>query len=282
MTRTVGVVTDSTSYLPTELAAQKGILKVPVAVIVGGKPYQEGVDISTEEVAQALREWQPVTTSRPTPADMLKCYVQAAEQGYTSVVSAHLSSKLSGTYESAIIASRESPIPVTVVDTRTIAMAIGFACLSGAEAAENGASAEEVAAIIEGRALASKVYFYVDTLEYLRRGGRVSALSAAIGNMLRVKPILYMSDGAVEFLEKTRTAAKATQRIADLALEAAGGQAVDFAVQQLAAPERAKMLGDLLKEASPQSSVLDSEIGAVVGTHGGPGLCAVVVSPRSW
>ena len=282
MTRTVGVVTDSTSYLPTELAAEKGILKVPVAVIVGGKPYNEGVDITTAEVAQALREWQPVTTSRPTPAEMLKAYVQAAEQGYSSVVSVHLSSKLSGTYESAVIAAREAPIPVTVVDSQTIAMALGFAAISGAEAAEDGGNAEEVARIVQGRAKASSVYFYVDTLEYLRRGGRVSAFSAAIGNMLRVKPILNVQDGSVEFLEKTRTAAKATQRIADLALEAAGGQPVDFAVQQLDAEERARMLGEALERGSEHSSILHSEIGAVVGTHGGPGLCAVVVAPRSW
>lgn len=282
MTRTVAIVTDSTSYLPTELAAENDIVKVPVAVIIGDKPYNEGIDISTAEVAQALREWRPVTTSRPTPAQMLKAYEEAAAKGYTSVVSVHLSSSLSGTYDSARIAATESPIPVTVVDSRTIAMAMGFACLSGAEAANNGATTEEVARVIEGRALASSVFFYVDTLEYLRRGGRVSAFSAAIGNMLRVKPILYMKDGIVEFLEKTRTATKATQRIADLALEAAGGQPVDFSVQQLDAAERANALEALLKQASPDSNIIPSEIGAVVGTHGGPGLCAVVVAPRSW
>lgn len=282
MTRTVGIVTDSTSYLPTELAAEKGIIKVPVAVIVGGKPYSEGVDISTAEVAQALREWQPVTTSRPSPAEILKAYTQAAEHGYSSVVSVHLSSKLSGTYQSAVIAAQESPIPVTVVDSQTIAMALGFAAISGADAAIEGADAAEVAEIIEGRAKASSIYFYVDTLEYLRRGGRVGTISAAIGNMLRVKPILYMHDGAVEFLEKTRTAAKATQRIADLALAAADGEPVDFAVQQLDAIDRARMLKELLQQGSPKSEIMHSEIGAVVGTHGGPGLCAVVVSPRVW
>lgn len=281
MTRTVGIVTDSTSYLPTDMAAHFDIIKVPVAVIVGGKPYNEGVDISTEEVAQALRDWQPVTTSRPTPAEMLKAYVQAAEKGYSSVVSVHLSSKLSGTYESAVIAAQESPIPVTVVDSQTIAMAMGFACISGAEAANDGVGAEQVAQIIEDRAMASSLFFYVDTLEYLRRGGRVSALSAAIGNMLRVKPILYMHEGGVEFLEKTRTAAKATQRIADLALAAADGRPVDFAVQQLDAKERAETLANLLIQGSSGSSVVHSEIGAVVGTHGGPGLCAVAVVPRT-
>lgn len=282
MVRTVGIVTDSTSYLPTELAADLDIIKVPVAVIVGGKAYNEGVDISTAEVAQALREWKPVTTSRPTPAEMLKAYVEMAEKGYSSVVSVHLSGKLSGTYESAAIAAQESPIPVTVVDSRTIAMAVGFACISGAHAANNGANAQEIADIIRGRSLASSIFFYVDTLEYLRRGGRISAMSAAIGNMFRVKPILYMNNGGVEFLEKTRTAAKATQRIADLAIQAARGQPVDFAVQQLDAVERAQTLERLLLAASPDSSVIQSEIGAVVGTHGGPGICVVIVSPRSW
>ena len=165
MDRHVAVVTDSTSYLPTQWAVDAQIIKVPVGVIVSGQAFREGVDISTAEVARALRDWMPVSTSRPSPVDFMNAYQHAAASGVEHIVSAHLSAELSGTYQTALLAAKESPVPVTVIDSRTLAMGLGFACMTGAELAEAGAEAEEVAAAITSRARRSDTYFYVDSLE---------------------------------------------------------------------------------------------------------------------
>lgn len=131
-------------------------------------------------------------------------------RGRDAVVSAHLSSDLSGTFETALLAAQEAPMPVEVVDSRTLSMALGFACITGAELAEQGADMEAVAEAITSRAVASDVLFYVDTLEYLRRGGRMGKAAAAFGTALRVKPILHVEDGRVAMLEKARTTGRTT------------------------------------------------------------------------
>ena len=284
MARQVAVVTDSTSYLPTEMAAEHGIVKVPVQVIISGKCYLEGVDISTEEVAQALREWKPVSTSRPSPAAFAEVYDKLAAEGAEEIVSAHLSSDLSGTYQTALLASKESPVPVRAVDSRSLAMSLGFACISGAEAAEGGGDADVVARTILGRATRSHIYFYVDTLEYLKRGGRMSSTAAAFGGAMRIKPILHLKDGRVEMLEKARTSGKALARLTDLAMSAihAAGNDVDVAVHHIDALDRADELAWYIGERVPGINIVRSEIGAVVGAHVGPGVVAVVVAPRSW
>jgi DegV family protein with EDD domain len=276
----VAVIADSTCYLPAGWAARLGIAIVPVQVIVGGQCFDETEDAQAQRVADALRDWQPVTTSRPSPPRFLQAYAQAAEAGATEIVVATLSAAMSATYESAVLAAKEFDVPVRVVDSRTIAMGLGFAAVSGAEAAASGADAERVADVIEGRAQASSVYFYVDTLEYLRRGGRVSAARAAVGHALQVKPLLQVSDGRVAPLEQVRTAGKALGRLEELAVAAADGHDVDVAVQHLASPERAAALAERLRTRLPQAEVVECVVGGVVGAHVGPGMVAVVVAPR--
>ena len=150
-------------------------------------------------------------------------------------------------------------------------MGLGFAAVSGARAARAGADAAQVADIIERRATASSVYFYVDTLEYLRRGGRVSAARAAVGQALQVKPLLHVVDGHVTRLEQVRTAGKALARLEDLAVAAADGHDVDIAVQHLASPDRAAALAARLRERLPAAEVVEGVVGGVVGAHVGPG-----------
>ena len=284
MTRHVAVVTDSTSYLPTQWAQDHQILKVPVQVIVSGKAFREGVDISTAEVAHALREWQPVSTSRPSPADFVSAYEQAAASGADHIVSAHLSAELSGTYQTALLAAKEAPIPVTVVDSRTLAMGLGFACITGAELSEAGAEVEEVAAAVTSRARRSSTFFYVDSLEYLKRGGRIGKASAAIGAALRVKPILCVNEGQVELLEKARTPSKALARLLDISVEAATAAdgEVDIAVQHIDAAQRADEVAEKLSARLGGQDIIRIEIGAVVGAHVGPGCVAVTIAPRHW
>lgn len=277
----IAVVTDSTAYLPNELVPRLGVLVVPVQVVVAGHSYDEGTGISSDEVAEALRTWRPVTTSRPAPARFLAAYRAAAEAGATGIVSVHLSADISGTVGSARLAAGDSPVPVRVIDSRTIGMAMGYPVLSAAEVAADGASLDEVAAVVEKRCGESSALFYVDTLEYLRRGGRIGPAAARFGSALAVKPLLEVVDGRIMPLEKVRTSSKALARLEELAVERAGVAAVDVAVHHLAARPRAEQLAERLRQRVPGLGELRvSEVGAVVGAHVGPGMIAVAVVPR--
>ena len=280
MSTRVAVVTDSTSYLPRGWAAELGIAVVPVQVIVGGQPLDETDDDQAQQVARALTSLQPVSTSRPSPERFLQAFRAAQTAGATEIVVATLSSAMSATYESALLAARDAAVPVTVLDSGTIAMGLGFAVTRGAEAARAGASAAEVSRLIDVSAHAASVFFYVDTLEYLRRGGRVSSAKAAMGQALQVKPLLHVEHGRVEPLEKVRTAGKALARLSELAVTSAGNRPCDIAVQHLGAPERASVLARQLRTELPACEVVECSVGGVVGAHVGPGMVAVIVSPR--
>jgi fatty acid kinase fatty acid binding subunit len=282
--RTV-IVTDSTAMLPAEVAADHGIVVVPLQVVIGAEEFDEGCEGATpDRVAAALREYLPVSTSRPAPATFLAAYEAAAGAGATAVLSVHLSGEMSGTFESAQLAAREAPVPVTCVDSREVGVATGYAVLSAAGVLTAGGSVDAAAEAARERARASSSYFYVDTLEYLRRGGRVGAASALLGGALAVKPLLTLEDGRVSTLEKVRTASRALGRLADLAVEAAGSEPVDLCVSHLASPERAAALVETLSarlaanlEGRP---VWSGELGAVLGAHVGPGMVALCVAPR--
>jgi len=280
----VAVVTDSTAYLPVDLVERQGIRVVPLHVILGGKQFSEGVDVTTAQVAAALRKFTPVSTSRPSPQAFLDVYEAAAADGADAVVSVHISSDMSGTVESAALAASQSPIPVEVVDSRSMGMAMGYAVLSAATAARQGQDAKSVAAVAQSRAGAATVIFYVDTLEYLRRGGRIGVASALLGSALAIKPLLALSDGHITAIEKVRTSARALSRLEELALkaaEAAGEPGVDIAVHHLDSQTRASDLVERLQaRVASTTTVVMVELGAVVGAHVGPGTIAVALSPR--
>lgn len=278
----VRIVTDSTAYLPDDVVRRHGIEVVPLHVIVGGKDRVES-DIRPEEVAEALRSYTVVTTSRPTPQAFAATYRRLAEEGAGAVVSVHLSGAMSGTVEAARLAAAEAPVPVEVIDSQTLGMAMGFAVVSGAEAAAGGAATEDVSRAVTGRLGRTDVLFYVHTLEHLRRGGRMGAAAALLGSALAIKPILAVRGGRIVALEKVRTSARAIARIEAMAHEhvAATGLAVDLAVHHLAAAERAESVAERLRTSLAQAAeVLVVELGAVVGAHVGPGTVAIAVSPR--
>lgn len=277
----VQVVTDSTAYLPVDLVHAWKITVVPVWVSIAGKGYLETDEVAPGQVAEALSQWQPVTTARPSPADFLAAYGQAAEAGAEAVVSIHISAQMSGTYESALIAARDAPIPVQVLDSESIGMGLGFPVLAAARLAAEGADHSRVVAAAERVMRGSRVLFYVDTLEFLRRGGRMRAATAAVGTALRVKPLLQVSGGKVEPLEKARTTTKALGRLADIVVESAGGEPVDLAVQHLDARQRADELAEVLSARLDVGEVIVSEVGAVVGAHVGPGMVSVATAPRT-
>ncbi|MEU1533405.1 DegV family protein [Streptomyces fagopyri] len=281
MSRHVAIVTDSTAYLPPRTMERHGITAVPLTVVIGDQALEEGTEISARSLAQALQKRRPVTTSRPSPEVFAATYRAVAESGATGIVSLHLSAEFSGTYDAAVLAAREAPVPVRVVDTGMVAMALGFCALAAAQSAEAGGTVDEAVTAAEKRAAGTSTYFYVDTLDYLRRGGRIGAAQALLGSALAVKPLLHLDGGRIELLEKVRTASKAIARLEEIVAERAGSAQVDIAVHHLAAPERASALADRLRARVPGLADLHvSEVGAVIGAHTGPGLLGAVISPR--
>jgi DegV family protein with EDD domain len=284
MSGTAVVVTDSTASLPPEVAEKRGIVVVPLQVVIGATVYDEGPDGATPDmVAKALKDFRPVSTSRPAPARMAEVYAQAAAGGAEQILSIHLSAEMSGTFESAQLAAREAPVPVTVVDSRQVGVATGYAALSAVDVLEAGGSVSDAADAARARAEASTALFYVDTLEYLRRGGRIGAAAALVGGALSVKPLLRIDDGRVVNLDRVRTSARALSRMEDLVVEAAGDRPVDLCVSHLANPDRAGelagRLGDRLAANLEGREVWCGELGAVLGAHVGPGMVAVCLAP---
>jgi DegV family protein with EDD domain len=293
----VAVVTDSTASLPAAVVAERGIRVVPLQVVIGAQVYDEvlvagaqggsspgsSLGATPAMVAEALREFRPVSTSRPTPSALLEVYERAASEGATEIVSIHLSGEMSGTYESAQLAARDASVPVHAVDSRQVGVATGYAALTAADVVAAGGSALEAVEAAHARADSATSLFYVDTLEYLRRGGRIGAAAALFGGALSVKPLLKIEDGRVANLEKVRTAGKALNRLEALVLEAAGDAQVDVCVAHLASPDRAGQLAERLGEELAENlcgrDVWCTEVGAVLGAHVGPGMVAVCVAP---
>lgn len=277
----VAVVTDSTCGLPAEMIADLGIRVVPLRVTLGSRSVVDGVILGCD-IATAMREKVGVSTSRPTPAEFATTYREALDAGASNVVSIHLSSALSGTWESAVLASQDFPHgTVRVVDSRATAMGLGFAVLAAAQVAAAGAGA----ATVQGAAVdvidRTSVRFYVDTLEHLRRGGRIGTAGALLATSLAIKPLLQMVEGRIVPLEKVRTASKALARLTDLTVEAAGGGPVDIAVHHLDAAGRAEAVAASIRAAVPSLGQLYvSELGAVLGAHLGPGVIGCVVCRR--
>jgi DegV family protein with EDD domain len=278
----VAVVTDSTAYLPDELVEGYGIHVVPLYVVLAGHSGREGEDIGPQDVARALNvRGQRVSTSRPTPGDFVAAYRRALSEGADRLVSIHLSSELSGTWDAArLAASQVGEHVVKVVDTRSAAMGAGFAVLAAARSAAAGADVATVARTAQEIADATRTFFVVDTLEHLRRGGRIGSAAAVLGSALAVKPVLHVQDGRVVPLEKVRTTARALNRLVQRAVEAAGEGPVSVAVHHLAAPEKAERLAAEIRERLPQLRELHvSELGAAIGAHVGPGAVGIVVAP---
>jgi DegV family protein with EDD domain len=275
----VAVVTDSTAHLPEGFADRHSIRVVPLHVLIDGVTALDGVEVGPAALAEALSERRIVTTSRPTPAEFAAVFRTALDEGADAVVSVHLSSELSGTWEAAVLAAQEvGEDRVRIVDSRTTVMGLGFAALHAAAAAAAGASPQEVEDAAVAAANRSETLFVVETLEHLRRGGRIGPAAALLGTALAVKPVLHMCDGRIRPLEKVRTINRAVARLVELAVAAAGDDTVELAVHHLASPERAVELANRLEDRIPNSGgCVVSEIGAVIGAHTGPGVLGVVV-----
>ena len=278
----VAVVTDSTAYLPADVVDRYRIEVVPLYVVLAGRSGREGSEVSSAEAARSLgTRGGHVSTSRPTPGDFVAVYRRLLDRGATRIVSVHLSKELSGTWDAARVAAGQvGEHLVTVLDSRSAAMGTGFAVLAAARAAAAGSTAGEAADAARDTAAATRTFFVVDTLEHLRRGGRIGPAAALLGSALAVKPVLHVLDGRVVPLEKVRTSARALNRLVQRVVDEVGGEPVSLAVHHLAAPDKAERLAAELRDKVPSLVEMHvSELGAAIGAHVGPGAVGVVVAP---
>ncbi|SFS93760.1 DegV family protein [Saccharopolyspora flava] len=280
----IAVVTDSTAYLPPGYASRYGIRVVPLHVSVDGGKHVDETGFSPCDLADALERKQRVTTASATSGELARAYRRALDDGAEGVVAVHLSRQLSGTWDAARLAARETdPDRIRVVDSRSAAMGLGFSVLAAADAATAGADLAEVEHTAAVTAARTTTTFSVQTLEYLRRGGRIGTAAAVLGTALSIKPLLHVHDGRIDALEKVRTTTRAMARLRDLSLEAAGSGSAAIAVHHLAATEHAEELAARFSaELGESVECVVSEVGAVIGAHIGPGSVGVVVLPNGW
>jgi DegV family protein with EDD domain len=269
----VVVITDSTAYIPSALILKHGIRVVPLSLVWGNEVFRDGVDIMPAEFYARLKTAKVMpSTSQTTPDEFKKIFSPIVEAG-NSVLAVLLSSKLSGTVDSAVQAKEAFPgAKIEIVDTLTTAMALGFITLAAARAIQGGADLAEATQVTRHTVTRSKVIFVVDTLEFMRRGGRIGGAAAFLGMALNMKPLLTLHEGKVEAIDKVRTKGKAVNRMLDLIEKQIGSShSVRIATLQAAAEEEAR---ELLKRANdrfhPEESIF-SEVSPVIGTHVGPG-----------
>jgi DegV family protein with EDD domain len=273
----VRVLTDSVADLPAEIGRRLGIEVVPLVLRFGAGEYRDGVDLSTEEfyrMLQARREFP--TTATPSPAAFAEAYDRLSEQTDELLVIA-LSSGLSGTYQAALQGRelmRRRP-RVEVLDSGTAAIMEGFVAMRAAEAAQAGASLEEAMEAARRAAARADMLCTFDTLEYLRRGGRIGAAAAFLGSLLKVNPLLTLRDGVVQPAGRTRSRAAAADRLFEFA--AGYGRIEELAVEHTACPEEAEALLGRLSALHPRERIILSKMTPVIGAHTGPGLLLVAV-----
>lgn len=283
------VVTDSAAALPADwvraFSADGRLTVVPMPVMVGSEIYGEGEDDIAETIAVALASGTPVKTSRPSPGQFEQAYLAAQQRGFESIVSVHISGELSGTADSARLAAARVGIPVDVLDSRTVGMAQGMGVQSAVVAAADGRGAAEVKAFAEERLARTKVYFYVPSLDQLRRGGRIGAAASLWGTMFAIKPILAVDDGKIVPLEKVRSAVRAIARLEEIVAADASGRpagearlAVHHFGNESEAEQLAARLAVLVPECPPAQI---SALPAVLAAHAGLGVLAVIVGESS-
>lgn len=279
----VRIVTDSTADIPIELRDRFGIAMVPLKVLFGQDVFRDAVDIGPEQFYARLAESSDMpTTSQPSPVEFQEVYQKLAEEGGGPIISIHLSSKLSGTYQSALLAKTlvEGDADIEVVDSRSASYGIGLLVVAAAEAAKQGKSKEEILELITNLRQTQRLYFLVDTLEYLHKGGRIGKAAALFGSLLNIKPILSLSpDGEVYSVDKIRGQKKAMARIIELLQQDLGGKPIHLVLAYTTERETAEELKSLISQQFALKSVHYTHIGPVIGTHVGPGTVAAFAVP---
>jgi DegV family protein with EDD domain len=271
---TVKIVTDSGADLPDQLAKELGITVVPIYVRFGEEVYRDRVTISEDEFYDRLTH-DPVhpSTTQPGPQDFLEVYQKLS--GADGIVSIHISGKLSGTYNSALMAKDmlEGGCPVEVVDSETLSMSLGLIVIAAAQMAKAGESIVKIVEWVKQAIPKTYLFFLLDTLEYLRRGGRIGKAKALLGSVLKVKPMLTIKDGELVPVGQARNRAKGMDKLFEYVKNA--GNIQDLAVVYNTTPDEAQALAERLASVFDKEKIRMARVGAGLGVHGGPGAMLV-------
>lgn len=271
----IQVVVDSTADIPSHLREELGIRVVPLSVRFGEEVYQDGVDLTGDQFYHRLAHVSALpSTAAPSPGAFAAVYQEALAKG-RQVLSIHISSKLSGTYAAAALAAREFGADhVAVVDSKSASMALGWLAVKTAEEAHAGASLAQLRDLVHRLAPRAYVYLALDTLENLRKGGRIGRASALLGTLLNVKPVVTVSEGEVSPVERVRTMGKTLTRLVELAK--AHEPIERIAVGYTDVPETAERLREMMAAALPGRDVLFFQAGPTIGTYVGHGAVGAV------
>ncbi|MBI2857005.1 MAG: DegV family protein [Chloroflexi bacterium] len=271
----VKIVTDSTCDLPRELASQLDITVVPLTVRFGTESYLDGVDLTPGEFFHKLVTGQVLpTTAAPAPGAFAEVYRKLLDQGH-EVLSIHISNKLSATYNAALLGKEAvgAARSVEVIDSLSVSMGLGLLALAAARSAAAGAGLKEVSKLVREKMQAVRLYAAFDTLEYLKKGGRIGRATAFLGSLLNLKPMIVIREGEVHPLERVRTRAKAVGRLCDLV---EGCPSVEeLVVLHSTTQDEAEELAQRMEARLPGKRVHRAQFGPVLGTYTGPGILAI-------
>jgi DegV family protein with EDD domain len=277
----IAVVTDSTTYMPSELVREYDISVAPQVLIWGDQTYKDGVDIESREFFTRLKTAKVMpSTSQVSVVSFQEIFQERVDKGQ-EVIALLVSSKLSGTIQSAMQAKElmgPAGDKIHVVDSQSVAMALGFQVLAVARVLQDGASLKDALALAEKSYQYTGVFFAVDTLEFLHRGGRIGSAQRFLGTMLNMKPILAIQDGRVEGIDRIRTKNKAHDRVLELTMEKVAGRTpVRLATLHANATEDARALLSRAEQTLKPIESLFTEVSPTVGTHAGPGTVGLAV-----
>ncbi len=274
----VRIVTDSSNGIPPDIVDEYGITVVPIQIQFGTESFKEGVDLPYGEFYRRLEEPVLPTTSQPAPGDFVNAYKSLVGE-CDEILSLHLSSKASGTCQSARLAAEMiDGVEIAIVDTQTASMGTGLLTIAAAEAAKEGKSSEEIIDLVMRGAEGTHVFVALPTLKYLRRSGRVPQVQAWVVSLLSISPILTTHDGVVEAIERVRTFGASVRRMVELAAESCGGRAKRLVLMHANAPDEARALLDVIRSRISFERVYLSEMGGSMAVHGGAGMLGIALS----
>jgi DegV family protein with EDD domain len=272
----VAIVTDSSATVPEELARELGVRVVPILLTVDGKSLRDDIDITSEQLYGWLRTSQHLpSTSSPSVGDFLQVYAAAAQEA-SAIVSIHLSPRLSAIYTVAMTASQlVKDVPIRLVNSQTAAMGQGFVVLEAARAAASGADLEAV--VVRARTVASRMNLLamIDTLEYLRRGGRIGGAATLLGTVLNIKPVLYVEGGRVDVFAKPRTKSRAIRLMLEEMARQAHDRSIHVAILHADVPQEADALRQEVQARFRCKELHVTPLTPVMGAHTGPGVLGV-------
>ena len=272
----IKIVTDSTADVPQELMERYDIRTVPINIQFGTETYQEGIEIDRPTFFRKLEEVIP-TSSQPSPGQFVEVYKELVEQGH-SILTVVITSKHSGTYQSAVLAKSMLPeADIEVFDTLSISIGTGYQVLAAARAAEEGQSMGEIIQLLEGIRSRINLYLTPSTLKYLQRSGRVGKLSGALGALLDLKPVIKVEDGVLEAFQNVRTRGKALDRLVELTAEAVGTtEPVKLGIPHAEVPDEAEKLRQRLESTFNCDEMIVVDLCCSLTVHGGPGIIGLV------